>query len=204
MPARTTPDVTRSDVRLVHVTECEAAHLDAVLDAWNQAPWPPGLLSRWCLLGEDGDSVLTYLQSADETATHPSRWDGTIEYQVYRGRCFTTPRTPGCVVAIQREFDGPDLLRARAWVDAMFAATGDDPPLPGLIAAHMHVSTDGARVLNLTQWASAEAHQALLDSTAPRLAANPEWRQVEEAWPGLERTTVRRYRPYRYAEHPPH
>src|SRR3977135_2597229 len=39
--------------------------------------------------------------------------------------------------------------------------------VPGFISANIHVSTDGSRVVNYAQWASAEAYQAMLrDPTA--------------------------------------
>jgi heme-degrading monooxygenase HmoA len=39
--------------------------------------------------------------------------------------------------------------------------------LPGFVAANIHASTDGTRVLNYAQWESADAFQAMLaDSTA--------------------------------------
>jgi hypothetical protein len=225
---RTVAEVTRPDVGLVAVAEWSTARprqqavADAALDAWKRVGWPAGLLSHWCLLGADESSVLHYIQSADEQAVRrfvatgkpewaravadaepPFQRHGVVGYQVYRGRYFAaSPEVPGCVVTIKREFDGADPARARAWVDAMFAATGDDTPFPGAIAAHMHVSVDGARVLNFAQWTSEQAHQALVESTPRRLAGNRAWRRAEESWPRLERTTMRRYRPYRYVERP--
>ncbi|MQA12262.1 MAG: hypothetical protein GEU98_27770 [Pseudonocardiaceae bacterium] len=152
----------------------------------------------------DGRTVLHYIQSTDENAVRrfvstgkaawtravedaapPFQRHGVVGYQVYRGRYFTDDaQAPGCVVAVRREFDDPDPRRTRAWVDAMFAATGDAAPLPGMIAAHMHVSIDGSRVLNFAQWTSEQAHQALVSDTPQRMAANPALRRLEEAWPG--------------------
>lgn len=223
---RTGPDVARADVGLVAVAQWSAAGpkaqraiADAAIDAWNQVGWPDGLVSHWCLLGTDERSVLHYIQSAGEDAarrfvsTGKAAWTQAAEsavpefhrhgvtcYRVYRGRFFTpAPEAPGCVVAVRREFDGPDPQRARAWVDAMFAATGEDAPLPGMIAAHMHVSFDGVRVLNFAQWTSEQAHQALVDSAPKRVTGNPALQRVE-AWSGLEHTTMHRFRPYRYVE----
>jgi hypothetical protein len=228
--SRTVPEVTRSDVGMVAVAEWstdtqarQRAVADAAIEAWNHMEWPEGLLSHACLLGTDGRTVMHYIQSADEEAARwfvssgkvawtravedaapPFQRHGVVGYRVYRGQYFTVSTSaPGCVVAVRREFDGPDPQRARAWVDAMFAATGDAAPLPGMIAAHMHVSVDGSRVLNLAQWTSEQAHQALVDGASDRMAENPALRQLEKAWPGLEHTTIRRNRPYRYVERAP-
>jgi quinol monooxygenase YgiN len=40
--------------------------------------------------------------------------------------------------------------------------------LPGFISANIHVSTDGTRVVNYAQWASAEAFQAMMQNETAR------------------------------------
>ncbi|SCD61519.1 Antibiotic biosynthesis monooxygenase [Streptomyces sp. BpilaLS-43] len=74
-------------------------------------------------------------------------------------------REPGCVVIVDVRFDGPDPARRRDWADAVFEALGTDPkPASGGIAAHFHVGTDGARVVNHAVWETARAHVDALAS----------------------------------------
>jgi quinol monooxygenase YgiN len=40
--------------------------------------------------------------------------------------------------------------------------------VPGFVSANIHVSTDGTRVVNYAQWASAEAFEAMLADPAAR------------------------------------
>ena len=40
--------------------------------------------------------------------------------------------------------------------------------VPGFISANIHVSSDGNRVVNYAQWASSEAHAAMLREPAAR------------------------------------
>jgi antibiotic biosynthesis monooxygenase (ABM) superfamily enzyme len=48
--------------------------------------------------------------------------------------------------------------------------------LPGFVSANIHASTDGVRVVNYAQWASADAFQAMLANPAaqPHIAAAAE------------------------------
>jgi hypothetical protein len=199
----------------------QQAAADAAIAAWQHVGWPAGLLSHSCLLGGDGQTVLHYMQWADEpacrefVATDRARWTravdeavpeisrrGVVAYLPPRGRSFDSTLAPGCVVVVTREFDGPDLRRARRWVDAMFDVPGGDAPLPGMISAHLHVSTDGARAINVAQWTTEDAHRALIAGQQQRLKESPRMQQVEN-WPGLKRTTFKRYRPYKSATAPP-
>lgn len=36
--------------------------------------------------------------------------------------------------------------------------TKDVAPMPGSIAAHFHISTDGTRLFNYAEWTDAQAH----------------------------------------------
>lgn len=221
--SRPVPRVDRPGVGLVLVAEwvlptpargCEAA--DAAVDAWRRMPWPRGLIAHACLLGTDEPTVLHYTQWTGEgpcrafTRTGRPRWARAVDaaapgiecrdvtgYRLHRSRHDDVAAwPPGCVVAVSREFDGPDLARARAWTDAIFAVPSGATPLPGLISAHFHVGTDGTRVLNYAEWTSEEAHRAVTAGAEERIEADPDMSRVE-SWPGLVRTTVRRFRPYR-------
>jgi hypothetical protein len=216
------PDLNRTDVGLVVVGEWalpaperQRAAADAAILAWDSVPWPPGLLSHSVLLGTDGGTVLHYQQWSGEHAcrefvgTARRAWvrvvddavagidrRGVVGYLPPRSHVFATNQVPGCIVVISREFVGPDLARARRWVEAMFDVPGGVAPQRGLLSAHLHVSTDGARALNYAQWTTEDAHRELVDSTPDRIAESPPMRQVE-TWPGLTRTTVVRYHPHR-------
>jgi len=121
---------------------------------------------------------------------------GVTGYRLYRSAVADGPeQVPGCIVVVTREFDGPDLERARQMVDTLFAVP-TTAPAPGLIAAHVHISTDGARVLNYAEWVSAQAHQTAIESTPQAVKENKEWQEVH-AWPGLKSTAFKRYLPYR-------
>ena len=58
--------------------------------------------------------------------------------------------------------------RQRELVDLLVRATEEVMRhLPGFVAANIHASTDGQRVVNYAQWESADAFQAMLgDATA--------------------------------------
>jgi quinol monooxygenase YgiN len=59
--------------------------------------------------------------------------------------------------------------RARALADLLERATEETMRhVPGFISANIHVSTDGTRVLNYAQWASAEAYEQMLQDPSAR------------------------------------
>ncbi|MFI6411282.1 antibiotic biosynthesis monooxygenase [Streptomyces sp. NPDC050585] len=184
-----------------------------------------GLLSYTVHIGEDGDTLLHYSQWRSEedyqelVRTERTERNAEIDaavpgiervalhsYEPYRG---TGPgaeggaRVPGCVVTVDVEFDGPDPARQRAWADAVLAALAGDPA-PGGISARFHLGLDGTRVLNYAEWESAGAHTAWergdADLEAPDApgggtgAPAARWRAVR-TYPGLVRSTVRRYAP---------
>ena len=94
--------------------------------------------------------------------------------------------------------------RQRGWIDTVIGAlSSETEPLPGLVAAHFHVSTDGTRVLNDAEWTSEEAHQDALDRSGHGVVGrSPEWRRVR-SFPGVRRNDdVRRYRLHRSLTRP--
>lgn len=59
--------------------------------------------------------------------------------------------------------------RQRELVDVLVAATEDVMQnIPGFVAANIHASTDGTRVVNYAQWESADAFQAMLQNPDAR------------------------------------
>lgn len=221
-------DVERAEAGFVLVSEWTVAApeaqrpaADAAIDAWEHVPWPPGLLSHTCLIGTDGETVLHYSQWTSNDAcrefvgTDRPAWAravddaeagidhrGVVGYELYRSRVADrSAPVPGCIVVVTREFDGPDLARARKLVDVMFELP-DGVPTPGLISAHFHISTYGARVLNYALWASEDAHRAAFENPPSKVEQSAEWQDVH-SWPGLTSTAFKRYQPYRCIAAPP-
>jgi Antibiotic biosynthesis monooxygenase len=212
------PDIARSEAGTVMITEWtvgspehQKSALEAIVDAWTRIPRPKELLGYCVFLCTDGDSLLHYsLWESAEAAAQSVRagkrsYVEEIEASVpgirRHGRAFyrlykSTPRdakerVPGCVAVARVEFDGPDPKRQRAWVDAVFEALEEVHPDSGLISAHFHLGTDGARVMKYAEWTDEMAHVEAL-----RAPAGPRWQRVQ-GFPGMTRHRVKRYRLHR-------
>ena len=199
-------DITRPDVGVVVVEEWTVAQpedqratAEATAAEWGRGPWPAGLLSRSCLVGTDGVTLLSYAQWTDgeahrafmrTTASIGARGNGEVAagvvrpepmaYRLYRSAVSEGSRVPGCVVVIAVETDGP--ARQREWVDAVFdALSAETDPPPGGLSGHFHISTDGTRVLNYAEWIDEESHRrAVADGRrGPASAARSEWYRVQ-------------------------
>lgn len=81
-------------------------------------------------------------------------------------------------------------------MDGVFEALGTDPaPAPGGLAGHFHVGTDGTRVLNYAEWASAQAHIAALAAPGDGVGSRtPHWERMQP-YPGVTGGGVRRCTP---------
>lgn len=219
------PDLTRSDAGIVKAStwdvgtpERQRRTVDAIREAWGSRDWPhPGLLSYTVHTGEDGKTLLHYSQWSEEESYHAfvagardernADIDAAVPgierlalhtFELYRS---TAPRAgearePGCVVAVDVEFDGPDPARQRDWVDTVFEALGADPaPAPGGISGHFHLGTDGTRVLNYAEWESAQAHIDALAGPGDGIGSpTPQWTRVRN-YPGVTGGAVKRYTP---------
>lgn len=191
------------------------AHQRAVMDAfgavWAGQEWPQGMLSGILLAGNDGESIVVYGQWTGEEAyrtaleTHlrprAARVDqlapGTIRsspafYRLHRSRIRDTAAMPGCIILITFNFASPDAERQKDFISAIFRAVDSmpDPPV-GAIGGHLHISTDGMRVLNFAEWTSEEAHRRAVEDPA-RLGPGPQWAGVR-SFPGLEGSRFQRY-----------
>ncbi|MGW0712759.1 antibiotic biosynthesis monooxygenase [Streptomyces sp. NPDC002643] len=191
--------------------------IEAVARTWERRPWPAeGLLGYFVYAAEDGSGLLHHSQWADEQAyeafvrTHRQERNDEIDtavpgiervglgrYTRYRslvGEEGRGERVPGCVVIVDIEFEGPDPVRQRAWVDAVEEALLVEPNAhPGGISAHFHLSTDGTRVLNYAEWESARDHIAAMAAPGDGVGSpGPLWDRVR-TWPGLKGSTVTRY-----------
>ncbi|MFE2376905.1 antibiotic biosynthesis monooxygenase [Streptomyces sp. NPDC059398] len=132
---------------------------DAVMAEWAAAEKPPGRLAQHILLSADGAGLLFYAQ-----------WTGDEEHLAWARahRAATVSRVDTLVPGIER----PGLNRTRLRrsvvhdaespsgvlvVSAMAAGAveGMLRPAPGLLAAHVHLTPDGARAIVVAEWTDA-------------------------------------------------
>lgn len=124
-------------------------------------------------------------------------------YRLYRSHrnaiSGATKPTSHNIVINTVDFDGPDEQRLRQWIDNVVDALEAEPSaIPGMISAHLHVSTTGDRVLNFAEWTSEQAYDEAL-ATGPRGVGQsdlPEWRKIKN-FPGVIGDTVNQYALYR-------
>ncbi|MBA0052965.1 antibiotic biosynthesis monooxygenase [Streptomyces sp. AJS327] len=194
--------------------ERQRAAVEAIARTWEGRPWPvEGLLGYHVFRCHDGETLGHFSQWAspsgyedfarDHRQSRNDEIDAAVPgiervglhgYELYRStaRQPGDDRVPGCLVTAEVEFDGPDPDRQRAWVDTVFEALDISPGHPDGLSAHFHLGTDGRRVLNYTEWMSAEAHEAFLAIPANSEAQAEAWRRVQ-VFPGLVDSRVRRY-----------
>ncbi len=122
-----------------------------------------------------------------------------VEYRLYRSHhnlgSHPPSAAPGLVVIVVIEFDAPSVQRQQRWIDGVLdALEAETEPVPGLMAAHFHTSTDGRRVINYAEWFSDQAYSDALDRGPEGVGQTdlPEWRHVR-AFPGVINNTVTRY-----------
>ncbi|MEG3631245.1 antibiotic biosynthesis monooxygenase [Streptomyces poriticola] len=211
------PDVGAPFFSTWHVgtPERQRRAVEAIAGTWTGRPWPDdGLKSYHVYTGHDGATLLHHSQWASEQVyeeffhTHRQQRNDEIDTAVpgierlwlgrYR-RYRSSPRpaaapVPGCIVIVDVEFDGPDPQRQRDWADAVLEALENDPALPpGAVSAHLHLGTDGTRVLNYAEWESAQAHLDALAALGDAIGSpTARWERVR-TWSGLRSSTVARY-----------
>lgn len=180
------PEVRRPDAETVLISEWDAgspegqrAVLDGVARAWEETPLPAGFLSRVLFGGTDGHSVLNYAQWTSDTAYQEFvRTEdtglreriaaalaavgdvgnaGPTSYRLYRSMLPQgEPRAPGCVVRVAFRTAGHGA--ARELIDGLLDMLGERQRGAGGIASHFHISEDGTRVVNYSEWTDPEAH----------------------------------------------
>ncbi|WHM39309.1 antibiotic biosynthesis monooxygenase [Streptomyces sp. BPTC-684] len=210
--------VVKSSVWRMGTPERQRAAVEAIAKAWGSRDWPDvGLLSYSVYTGTDGDALLHYSQWQSEAAYQDffrrlrdgrnAEIDAAVpgieraglhSYELYRssGPRPGDPRTPGCIVIVDVEFEGPDPDRQRAWVDGVFEALDTDPDLPpGGISAHFHASLDGTRVLNYAEWESERAHIDALAVGSNGVGSKTPQRARVQNHPGVTGGGVTRYLP---------
>jgi hypothetical protein len=214
------PTIGRPDAGVVLVSQWQVGTserqrlaIEEATAAWKGIAWPDALLSVAWFASTDGESVFTYSQwTGDEGADAFARTDGPTflqrlpevvpgleirpptRYRLYRSGARENAPTPGCVVVVSIEFDGPDPARQRHWVDLVFDALAAEPaPHPGGISGHFHVSVDGTRVLNYAEWTSDDAHRDAIERSGQgAVGAGPKWRDVQ-TYAGVVRSGFTRY-----------
>ena len=180
----------------------QAAAAEAALSSIVAAP---GLLRCSLFRGVDEPTLVAVLQSANAgPATSPTSADlgAAIRASVPAARLDWQERASphvswrpdaardfGCLVVVRQPLKRPSPRVQSEWVDAVIAALESDvEPNPDLHAATFFFAVDGAHVLNLAEWSSAEAHRAALGRGAVgqhgSIGATARWRAAR-GHPGI-------------------
>ncbi|MCX4428534.1 hypothetical protein ACIQWL_52610 [Streptomyces mirabilis] len=161
--------------------------MSGVMDAWEDTRLPDAYLSRHCLEGSDGRTILNYAQwtgpeahrsfatdphnqrtlrsavQALYTAGPPGRYTlhRSVSLRAAPVRCFTTT-----------SYDTEDAAAARALAEKLAARTSTAPEL---VAEHFHVAEDGRSLYVLA------AHEAEPEISAPRFCPYRGWARTPAA-----------------------
>ncbi|MFD8015224.1 hypothetical protein [Streptomyces sp. NPDC058955] len=148
--------------------------------------WPDGLVSFSVYADSAGATVLVHTQWASEPdlaeARKEAAWPPGLDalpgagtptatpfhhYRTVRG---TAPAGPAALpesfpVAF---FDTADRAAAEEWLDGLLASEerteGADRAYPGALAAHLHISVDGTKVLSFSEWLTEEQAVAHIEA----------------------------------------
>ncbi|MFF4949260.1 antibiotic biosynthesis monooxygenase family protein [Streptomyces chattanoogensis] len=160
---------------------------EAILDGWEHQSRPEAMLSLSVFLSADGGHLLNYAQWTSDDAhrawvrtRRPAvigridealpgiRRPGLVRYR--RHRSYVPERTdepvgrrPALLVTPAFATTGPGVQRALADTLADELARAE---VPGLLGAHLHLSQDGGRVLNVAEWDGLPAWEAFVASEA--------------------------------------
>jgi hypothetical protein len=186
-----------SNVGFLRGTQVGDARQAEALRAIAYSQWASRAAYRGFLQTQQPNALLGAAPAAPAAAAARRR-SVSAEYRLYRSHQNipqdTTPRFRSIVI-VTIDFDGPDGQRLRRWIDGVVDALEAEPhPIPGMIRAHFHASTDGNQVLNYAEWTSERAYdEALADGPGGVGQTDlPEWRKVR-AFPGVTANTVTRY-----------
>ncbi|WP_146051266.1 antibiotic biosynthesis monooxygenase [Streptomyces noursei] len=186
------PEVRRPDAGAVLIGEWDTggperqrAVMDGVARLWAEAPLPDGLLSRVLFAGTDGRSVLNYGQWTSHAARRGFLRTGAAGLTdrlaalldgvggVGTGgpgafRLYASlppggePPAPGCVVRTAFRTAREDT--ARRLVDGLLERADGRRAGDGAIASYFHLSEDGTRVVDYSEWADPQSHQRVVDT----------------------------------------
>lgn len=151
------------------------AILDRIIAVWEEARWPPGILTFSAYLSCDGRTALTYAQCRRsdvyrpfvQALPDPATRIEPIEYRRHSSLTLGDGQgVPSAVVAASFDVDGPERQRhIIAMVSGRLRAAPAEH-YTGLIASHFHTSLDGSRVINFAEWVSDEAHLVFMGGSA--------------------------------------
>lgn len=201
------PDVTRADCECAvlspwYLGEAAAQRqsADAVASEWDAVPWPEGLISANCFASLDDEVLLLYFQWSDEAARRaffasPQRQADAVAafglaespgYRVYRslGNAATAPTS---LITATFDVDGPK--RQRHIADSLCEAAARMPRHPAGLSSHFHLSADGTRVVNYTEWNDDAAHDEVAED-----GDFDEAYRISTDTPGVRATRGRQYR----------
>ncbi|MFJ6747245.1 MULTISPECIES: antibiotic biosynthesis monooxygenase [unclassified Streptomyces] len=194
------PDFLRADAGtalvspwIVPTAGVQRAAADAVLAEWEQQSRPEAMLSLSVFLSTDGSHLLNHAQWTSDDAhrawartrrpalvdrideTVPGiRRPGLVRYRRYRSHLAgnapggVTGRRPELLVTPAFTTVGPAAQHRLA--DTVLDLLAQEP-VPGLLAAHFHLSQDGTRVLNYAEWEDLSAWQEFVRHGASGLMA---------------------------------
>ncbi|WP_217196668.1 antibiotic biosynthesis monooxygenase [Streptomyces buecherae] len=192
---------------------------DSVVDSWERLDRPDAMLTLTTFLSTDGGHVLNYAQWTNDEDHHTfvrtqrpalvraidEELPGIERPGLTRYRLHDSYRAPttdgatdqdtgpakqvGAVVTGEFETDGADAQRRLA--DEVIAGLREHP-VPGLLAAHFHLSADGAGVLNYAEWTTLDAWHAFTQGSTLRGLA-----EIVESLPGVRPLGSTTYLPYR-------
>ncbi|KRV46609.1 hypothetical protein AQ490_12100 [Wenjunlia vitaminophila] len=160
---------------------------------WQNEDWPAGVLSRTCLLGTDGDALLTFTQCSTDEFTDAA--EDAVPYRLSLTTALHPDRATGLFVVVTTDVTGPqgqrDLLDLRyeqvlGYADAETA----DVRAPGLLRMHLLSSVDGTTLVSCAEWVDLPAHEAFLRSVGHQ--------QEMAAIRGLAGVRAARFRRYRH------
>ncbi|WP_328416768.1 hypothetical protein OG542_37090 [Streptomyces violaceus] len=189
------PDPTRPDAGLVLISEWHTQGreeqervMSGVMDAWENSRLPTAYLSRYCLEGSDGRTILNYAQWTNSDAhrafaANPQNQQtlGNAIQSLFTagppGR-FTLHRSIALREAAVRylttaSYDTEGSATARELADKLAARSTAAAPSE-LIAEHFHISEDGQRLYVLS------AHEAEPAETTARFRP---YRGLARRWP---------------------
>ncbi|MFF2777380.1 hypothetical protein ACFVU3_21015 [Streptomyces sp. NPDC058052] len=152
--------------------------------------WPQGLASFTVFADSTGATVLAYTQWTSERALAEARGgDGpdatwppglaalpgagtpaSTPFHHYRAVLGTAPADPTALPASfpVAFFDTADRAAAEEWLDGLLASEerteGSGRAYPGALAAHLHISVDGRKVLSFSEWLAEEQAVAHIEA----------------------------------------
>ncbi|MFD7665170.1 hypothetical protein [Streptomyces sp. NPDC059788] len=204
--ADTLPAVRRPDVGPVLISEWDAedtgkqqAMIEEAARALGAGPLPDGLVSQVFLAGTDGRTVLGFGQWEEGAAGAPLAGGegGARRYRYYRSLLPQgEPPEPGCIVTVRFETTGHEAARqlVDGLVDMMNGAQPDDAvgsrTRSGGISSNFHISEDGTRVFNYSEWTDEAAHQRMVETSLQRGGAVM---RFVESVPGVTPLGFKRY-----------